>query len=76
MNMDAYEQGSGLSVSWTHTVIIASSGAIIALAALVITISIIMMLRDTKHKFVYDIIFNIFGLVFIVALVFGVIGSM
>lgn len=76
MNMNAFETGSGFSVNWIHGFILAICGTLVTLSVLVITISITMQLRDSKHKFVYDIILKIFSLVFIVALIFGVIGSM
>lgn len=74
--MSAFEQGSGVSVSWVHLIFIVFVGTVIALSALIILISIVLRMQNPHHRFNYDVIIKICGLVFIVALIFGVIGSM
>jgi len=76
MNLSAFEKASGLSANWVHLFLIVMTGGIIVMSGLGVMISIVMKLRDPHGKFHYDIIIKICGLIFIVALIFGVIASM
>jgi hypothetical protein len=76
MDMHSFEVGSGLSVHWVHWTLLAVVGAIVALGGLLCVVSFVFKLNDGKSKLGVSLIFKICGVLFIIALILGVISSM
>lgn len=74
--MTPFETGAGFSMQWFHLVMVALSGTLLIIAAVVCIVSLVLQLSDPKYLFHFGVVMKIVLLVALVALMIGVIGSM